>query len=128
MNIEDKKPNNKQSIFIERYLLHFNASRAAREAGYSEKTANVIGYEILTKPYIKNVIDRRIKETVAQTDEKKACLINFWTAVINDETSSAASKLRASDLLGKYLSMFIDRVEVTGDIQVVKIDDEDDGL
>ena len=41
----------KQSAFIKAYLLNGgNATQAAIKAGYSEKTAQAIGAENLTKP------------------------------------------------------------------------------
>ena len=45
-----------QRIFCERYCTHWNAARAARDAGYSEDTAKQIGYENLTKLYLKDYI------------------------------------------------------------------------
>jgi phage terminase small subunit len=46
----------KQRIFCNEYILDWNGSRAARVAGYSEATANVIASENLTKPYIQAYI------------------------------------------------------------------------
>ena len=46
----------KQKMFCEQYVIDWNATRAAIYAGYSEKTAKVIGYENLTKPYINEYI------------------------------------------------------------------------
>ena len=43
---------NKQLRFVEEYLVDLNTTDAARRAGYSAKTAGVIGYENLTKPHI----------------------------------------------------------------------------
>ncbi|ECH0238085.1 terminase small subunit [Salmonella enterica] len=45
----------KQEMFCREYLVDLNATQAAIRAGYSEKTATVIGSENLTKP---NVQDR----------------------------------------------------------------------
>lgn len=42
----------KQEMFCNEYLVDFNASRAARAAGYSEDTAGAIGHENLKKPEI----------------------------------------------------------------------------
>mgnify|MGYP003407536533 FL=1 len=42
----------KQEMFCNEYLVDFNASRAARAAGYSEDTAGAIGHENLRKPEI----------------------------------------------------------------------------
>lgn len=52
----------KQQRFVDEYLIDLNATRAAIAAGYSEKTAAVIGCENLTKPNIAAEIEaRRIK-------------------------------------------------------------------
>ena len=47
----------KQIAFVAEYLLHRNASEAARRAGYSTKTAYAIGEENLRKPEIRAAID-----------------------------------------------------------------------
>jgi len=106
----------KQTIFINKYLVYFNATRAAIEAGYSEDTARSIASELLTKPDIREPIDTRIKEIISQTDDKRAKLIQFWESVIDDPESSEQAKQKASDSLGKYLAMFTERIEVSGDI------------
>lgn len=46
----------KQRQFVLRYLTHFNAARAAREAGYGEKCDRSVGAENLAKPDIKAAI------------------------------------------------------------------------
>ena len=54
---EDKKKlTEKQELFCQRYLIDFNATKAAKEAGYSEDTAHSIGWENLRKPEIQNRI------------------------------------------------------------------------
>jgi phage terminase small subunit len=50
----------KEKLFISEYLKDFNATQAAIIAGYSKKTAKVIGYEILTKPYIQATIKKEV--------------------------------------------------------------------
>jgi phage terminase small subunit len=46
----------KQRLFKIEYLIDFNATQAAIRAGYSKKTAKLIGYENMTKPYIVQAI------------------------------------------------------------------------
>lgn len=49
----------KQDAFVKQYLLNGgNATQAAIDAGYSEKTAKVIGSENLTKPDIQALIQK----------------------------------------------------------------------
>lgn len=52
----------KQAKFIDEYLIDLNATQAAIRAGYSKKTAKVIGYENLTKPYIAEKIQENRDE------------------------------------------------------------------
>lgn len=60
----------KQRKFIDAYFsCGLNATEAAREAGYSDKTARSIGSENLTKPDIRQEIDRRLAESTMKTDE-----------------------------------------------------------
>ena len=42
----------KQQLFVEEYLIDLNATQAAIRAGYSKKTAQVIGAENLSKPMV----------------------------------------------------------------------------
>lgn len=52
----------KQKKFADEYIISGNATEAAIKAGYSTKTAAVIGNENLIKPYIKTYIKERLKE------------------------------------------------------------------
>ena len=49
----------KQKRFVAEYLVDLNATQAAIRAGYSKKTAEVIGYENLRKPQIADEIEKR---------------------------------------------------------------------
>lgn len=61
----------KQQAFINHYLIHLNATEAARRAKYggSDETLRAIGYENLTKPHIRAEIQRRMKALHMQADE-----------------------------------------------------------
>jgi phage terminase small subunit len=61
--------NNKQTVFVAEYLKDFNASRAAKAAGYSAKTAYSIGQENLKKPEIAEAIKAGIAERSMGKDE-----------------------------------------------------------
>lgn len=63
----------KQEMFCKEYMIDLNATQAAIRAGYSEKTADVIGCENLVKPNIQAYIaDLKAKrsEKVEVTAEK----------------------------------------------------------
>lgn len=59
----------KQALFVEEYLKTFNATEAAKTAGYSPKTAYSIGWENLRKPEIAQAISRRLSESAMTSDE-----------------------------------------------------------
>ena len=59
----------KQRIFVSEYLQCWNSAEAARRAGYSEKTARMIGQENLTKPYIAAVIRAEIEARSVKVPE-----------------------------------------------------------
>lgn len=63
------KLTNKQKIFVEEYLVSWNAADAALKAGYAPKYARQTGYENLTKPYIKQRIEDRLAESAMSANE-----------------------------------------------------------
>lgn len=52
----------KQKRFVSEYLVDLNATQAAIRAGYSEKNAGKIGYELLEKTRIAEAIQRAMKK------------------------------------------------------------------
>ena len=66
-----RKLTNKQRMFCEYYIQHWNATLAAKQAGYkgSNETLRAVGYENLTKPHIKAYIEKRFSEVVMTSDE-----------------------------------------------------------
>lgn len=53
--------NERMQRFVDEYCIDFNATRAAIAAGYSEKTANRMGSENLSKPVIQKAIAEKQK-------------------------------------------------------------------
>ena len=74
----------KQRVFVEQYLICWNASEAARLAGYSEKSARSIGSENLTKPNIQELIEQRIATMALSADEVLARLSDLANADMSD--------------------------------------------
>lgn len=65
----------KQRLFVAEYIIDFNASRAARAAGYSLKTAGRIGQENLQKPVITAAIEEAIEERLRQVGVTKSRIL-----------------------------------------------------
>lgn len=67
--------NIRQQKFIDAYILCGNVSESARRAGYSEKTAAEIGYELLRKPQIAAAVAARQATYAAQLQITKEDVI-----------------------------------------------------
>ncbi len=106
----------KQKRFCDEYLKDLNATQAAIRAGYSEKTAAVIGAENLIKPNIQtylqqfqNKIDQKNIKTVEEVQE-------WWSEVMEDAEAKLPDRIKASELLVKSKGGFMDKVQVSGNI------------
>ncbi len=57
----------KQKLFVEEYLIDLNATQAAIRAGYSPTSARQIADENMSKPDIKNAIEKALAERSKRT-------------------------------------------------------------
>jgi phage terminase small subunit len=131
----------KQKAFADYYIETGNATEAAIKAGYSKKTARVIGQENLLKPAIKAYIEERMnekdKKRIASQDE----ILEFLTKVVRGELTeqvpvlvgegvqelvekdiSMKDRIKAAELLGKRYFMWNNKEIV--DIEKVKAETE----
>jgi hypothetical protein len=74
----------KQEKFVEGVIQHGNATRAARDAGYSPRSASVIASRILHRPDIQEQIKSRIEAAKLDTDEIIGTLIGHMRADISN--------------------------------------------
>jgi phage terminase small subunit len=85
------KMNRKQELFCEYYIVHLNATKAAIQAGYSERSARKIASENLMKPDIRMYIDekmsKKVNEIIAAQDE----ILTFLTKVMRGEVYETRS-------------------------------------
>ena len=132
------KMTERQKRFCDEYLIDLNATQAAIRAGYSKKTATVIGAENLTKPYIQEYIEARMAEKnsilIADQDE----VLEYLTMVLRGQSKSSVlarnekgadkvikkapdekERLKAAELLGKRYGIYKDKLDVEGAIPVV---------
>lgn len=148
MIVADKKLTAKQQRFCDEYLIDLNATQAAIRAGYSEKSARQMATENMTKPSIKEYIEKRMdekeKKLIADQDE----VLKYLTSVLRGESESEEivienvgdftseartmkkapsekDRLKAAELLGKRYSLFKDSMKL--DVTPVVIGG-DDGL
>lgn len=121
----------KQKMFVAEYLIDLNATRAAIRAGYSKKTADRIGPELLGKTCVSQAIQEqqqlREKRTLITADYVINSLKEVAERCMQKEPildhdgnetgewrfdSSGANK--SLELLGKHLKLFTDKTELTG--------------
>lgn len=125
----------KQQRFCDEYLIDLNATQAAIRAGYSKKTARQTATENLSKPYIKDYIDKRLAEKESELIAKQDEVLKYLTSVMRGESVSEVvivegvgegcssarkvekapdekEKLKAAELLGKTYGIFTDKAQV----------------
>lgn len=134
----------KQKRFCDYYIETGNATEAAIRAGYSEKTAKVIGAENLTKPYLKSYIDERIGQLESNRIADAKEVMEYLTKIVRNEAKeevvvvseydseiikkdvSIRDRNKVAELLGKRYRLFTDKVEVEGTGIVQIVDDIDE--
>lgn len=99
----------KQDRFITEYIKTGNGTQSAIKAGYSPKTARLIACENITKPYIKEKIERAMsKEAEKLGINAEFVLKNLSYFAKKKKLKSANAALKANELLGKHLKLFHD--------------------
>ena len=138
----------KQKRFADYYIETGNITEAAVKAGYSKKTARVIGQENLLKPAIKGYIDEKLEtmqdERTASAKEVLEFLTKSMRGEIKEEvvvvegtgdgTSEARmikkqmglrERIKSAELLGKRYRLFTDKVEVEGVVPVMIVGEDE---
>lgn len=107
----------KQQRFVDEYMVDLNATQAAIRAGYSAKSAEKIGHQLLEKTRVSNEIMKR---------KAKLSSVANWTAVdvlkrlarLADEGYKDSDKIKALELIGRHIGMFQDKVELSGGVRI----------
>jgi phage terminase small subunit len=106
----------KQRAFVDAYLVDLNATQAAIRAGYSAKTAKQAGSRLLTNVDVAAAVaaaqERRARRVEITQDEVLANLEAARTGAMGEAQYAAA--IRACELQGKHLGMFVDRQHLSG--------------
>ena len=100
----------KQRAFCDYYIESGNATEAAKKAGYSEKTAHVLGGQTLKKVAVKQYIAQRMQpeqeKRIASADEVLQFLSDVMAGKVKDQFGLDASlqdRIKASqELMKRY--------------------------
>lgn len=117
--------NDKQKAFVYNYLKHKNGARAAREAGYSEKTARTIADQLLTKLDVRLEIEKgleRLADRANITAERNVRRIA--EIAYHSKKAKHSDVLKACELIGKTFGQFKDVSETTNTHQVIVANQE----
>lgn len=132
----------RQKRFVDAYIKTGNASEAARLAGYSEKTANRIAEENLSKLDISREVQKRLKEMESERTADVKETLEYLTSVMRGEKTeivvvtvgtgkgysksekvevpiSTRDRLKAAEHLLKVHGAFKNEVQVTGTVPIV---------
>ncbi len=127
------KLTNKQIQFVQEYLIDLNATQACIRAGYSQGNADKIGSELLGKTRVSEAIQMALKERSKRVEitadkvlthlEEVRCIAMKRVPMfdrggnqIGEDLNDKNSALKAIELLGRHLGMWLDRKHITGDL------------
>jgi phage terminase small subunit len=133
MTDSPKRLTTKQEQFILHYLgdARYNATKAAKMAGYSERTARQSGYENMTNhdvlTRIKAELSARALPAEAVIDELADVATATWgefvtvrtdpkTGQVVDAKMDLGSKVKALEILAKAHGLLTDRVDLSGSL------------
>lgn len=118
---EELKLNDTQRLWANEYLSNgFNKTKASRVAYPDANCPTEIGSENYRKPHIKAYIQKRVRELLQDKAELTSKLIDKWSEITfyenpglpEDAKYKPNDILKASELLGKYCTLFTDKQEV----------------
>ncbi len=104
----------KQERFCREFLVDLNGTKASVRAGYSERSAHVTASRLLTN----TKVAARVAELQAETAKRLEVTVDSVMADLETlcqgavETKQFGPAVRAKELQGKRLGMFVDRHEV----------------
>lgn len=116
--VKDVALNEKQKAFCEYYAACFNATEAAKKAGYSQKTAYSIGQRLLknveTQNYLNTLQIGARTNRIATIDE----VMEYLSDTMRNKEERTNERTKAAQLLIDALS---DREEIEGDGCITEI-------
>lgn len=118
--------------FCQEYQLDCNASQAAARAGYSKRTSRITGQRLLAREDVQARLTQLQRERAARTQvEADQVLMRLQNVAercqaeipiyspdgeeVGTRLLNAAGAIRALELLGKHLGLWVDRQQIVSD-------------
>lgn len=108
--------NKKQRAFTVEYVKDHNATQAAIRAGYSAKSAYSQAHDLLRKPEIMEAIEALENAAAARAGITVDAIVERLNNIASNPGEKASDRIRADELLGKYLGMFTEKVQMSGSL------------
>jgi len=116
--------------FTKEYPLDFNGTeaylRASAKVGgktTQRKTASVQASKLLKLPKVKEMVEAYVQEQLGPLEKDLLGNVKFWIEIRNDTEARPADRLKASEMLAKYRSMFVEKKDLTVTASVQIVDD-----
>jgi len=109
-----KKITPQQRRFADAYLVHLNGARAAREAGYSVKSADKIAWKLLRVPQVRGYLDKKMEAEAERHDINADAIVRMLVTACQDAADEKQNgpRVRGIELLGKMLGLFANRLDL----------------
>lgn len=102
----------KRERFVAEYLVDLNAAQAAIRAGYASANAKVTGHRLVHAPAVAARIRALQKARGDKLEVTQEFVLTELRRVAQQDDVAQGTKVRALELLGKHLGMFVERHEV----------------
>lgn len=109
----EKELTRKQAAFAELITHNLSATEAAKQSGYSEKTAYAIASENLKKPEINAVVQQNLSQRMARLGiNGDSIVMELWKIAINEDLQTGP-RVNALATCAKLLGLLVDKAEVS---------------
>jgi phage terminase small subunit len=104
----DKELDDKVEVFVLEYCNHFNGTRAAKQAGYSEDTAYDTAWRLLRKPEVQRAIESELKKRARALKIEGADIIFGISESIRRAAEKGDEKavMKGYEMLAKWAGLF----------------------
>lgn len=113
--------NHKRKTFIAEYLISGNATEAAKRAGYSARTAYSTGQRLLKNVEVMQEIQQKQNEALNKAEITVSEVVTLIKEIAVSGKSET-NRLRALDMLLKYLGAYADDFKLVSRLTDAEID------
>ena len=105
--------NPRQQLFAEQYLIDRNGTQACIRAGYSANSAAVTASRLLRNANVQQAVAAGTVAVAEAAELDAAWVLSNLRDAAENSDARLSDRIRATELIGKHLGMFVDRVHHT---------------